>query len=287
MRLVQLNVHPLKSGAVRPVPSATVLARGLEDDRSWMLVDADGRLVSAREAHATLHVVADTPATDPSVTGALRLRAPGLADLDLDVPDGPPVGVRLFSLDLHAVPAPEADGWLAEALGRSALRLVWCHDPAERRLQPGFSAEGDHTAFADAFPVTIASLASLRRLNDWILQRALEAGEEPPEPLPVERFRANLVVDGDEPFAEDQWEAVTVGGVRFRVAKPTSRCVMTTIDADTLTTAKEPIRTLARHRLMGGKTVFAVSMVPESGGRISVGDEVRADVLSRPVAAGR
>src|SRR5688500_6272127 len=206
--------------------------RGLEDDRSWMLVGPDGRLVSAREAHGLLTIVADTPATDAAVPGALRLRAPGHPDLVVGQPVGTPVPVRLFSLDLQGTPAgPEADGWLRSVLGTD-VRLVWCHDPARRRLQPGYSSPEDHTAFADAFPVTVASVASLRRLNDWIVERALETGEEAPAPLPIERFRANLVVDGDEPFAEDQWQELTVGDVRFRVAKPVSRCVMTTIDTE-------------------------------------------------------
>lgn len=276
MRLLQLNVHPLKSGAIRPLESAMVRPRGLDDDRSWMLIGPDGRLVSAREAHELFSIVADTPASDPAVTSALRLRAPGHPDLVVDQPVGTPVPVRLFSLDLQGTPAgPEADGWLRSVLSRD-VRLVWCHDPARRRLQPGFSSPEDHTAFADAFPVTVASLASLRMLNDWIVERALETGEEPPAALPIERFRANLVVDGDEPFAEDGWQALTVGGVRFRVAKPVSRCVMTTIDLETLTTAKEPVRTLARHRLVGGKTMFAMHLVPLSTGRISVGDEAVA-----------
>lgn len=276
MRLLRVGVHPLKSGAVRSVRSADVLARGLVDDRSWMVVDGSGRLVSAREAHALLTVVADTPATDPTVTGDLRLRAPDLDDLDLVVPDGDAAPVRLFSLDLHAVPAPEADAWIAKALGRDDVRLVFCHDPSRRRLQPGFSDPADHTAFADSFPVTIASLASLRRLDDWIVEEALERGEEPPEPLAMDRFRANLVVDGDEPFAEDGWTSVTVGETRFRVAKPVARCVMTTIDPQTLATAREPVRTLARRRLVDGRTLFAVHLLPEGPGRVTVGDEVVA-----------
>lgn len=276
MRLVQLNVHPLKSGAIRPLESATVLPRGLADDRSWMVVDRDGRLVSAREVHGLFRVVADTPATDPTVGGALRLRAPGHDELLLDRPDAAPVPVRLFSLDLQATPAGDAaDEWLRSVLGAD-VRLVWCHDPTRRHLQPGFSSEEDHTAFADAFPVTVASLASLRQLNDWIAERALEVGEEPPEPLPVERFRANLVVDGDEAFAEDHWRMLKVGEVALRVAKPVDRCVMTTLDRETLTTAKEPIRTLARHRLFDGKTMFAAHLVPVTEGTISVGDEVTA-----------
>ncbi|MCP3423613.1 MOSC domain-containing protein [Nocardioides pinisoli] len=278
MRLVQLNVHPLKSGAIRPVTSSTVLPRGLADDRSWMLVDGDAGLVSAREVPGLFHVVADTPATDPSVGAALRLRAPGHPDLLVDVPQSAPVAVRLFSLHLHARPAgPDADAWLRRVLGRDDLRLVWCHAPEQRTLQPGFSQPGDHAAFPDSFPVTIASLASMRQLNDWMVERALELGEDPPGPLPIERFRANLVVDGDAPFAEDGWSRVVVGEVPFRIGKPVGRCVMATLDPLTLTTATEPTRTLARHRRFdGGKVFFAVHLVPETTGRISVGDEVRA-----------
>ena len=102
MHLLQLNVHPLKSGAIRPVRSIDVQPAGLRGDRTWMVVDGDSRLVSAREAHGLFHVVADTVDTDPSVDCALRLRAPGLPDLHLDEPRGAPEPVRLFSLDLRA-----------------------------------------------------------------------------------------------------------------------------------------------------------------------------------------
>ncbi|HEV2796937.1 MAG TPA: MOSC domain-containing protein [Nocardioides sp.] len=275
MRLVGLNVHPLKSGAIRPVRSIDVLPSGLRGDRTWMVVDADALLVTAREAHGLFHVVADTPDTDPSVTSALRLRTTGLPDLDLDEPVGEAEPVRLFSLDLRAVAAGrDADAWLRVALRRDDVRLVWCDDPTRRTLQPGYSRPGDHAAFPDAFPVTVASLASMRQLNDWIVERALELGEDAPEPLPIERFRANLVVDGDEPFAEDRWEALTIGGTRFRVTKPVGRCVMTTIHPETLRTAKEPIRTLARHRRVDGKTCFAANLVPEGSGTIAVGEDV-------------
>jgi uncharacterized protein YcbX len=277
VRLVQLNVHPLKSGAIRSVRSIDVQPAGLRGDRTWMVVDRDARLVSAREVHRLFHVVADTPDTDPTVGCALRLRAPGLSDLHLDEPTGEPEPVRLFSLDLRAVPAgPDADAWIAAALHRDDVRLVWCDDPTRRTLQPGFSRPGEHAAFPDSMPVTVASLASLRQLNDWIVERALELGEEPGEPLPIERFRANLVVDGDEPFAEDHWARLTIGGTRFRLTKPVGRCVMTSIHPRTLATAKEPIRTLARHRLVDGKTMFAAHLVPETTGRIGVGDEVVA-----------
>lgn len=274
MRLTHLNVHPLKSGAIRPVRSALVLPSGLEDDRSWMVVDGGGRMVSAREIHELFTVVADTPATDSSLDRALRLRAPGRPDLLLDHPRGDRLPVRLFSLDLEAVPAgPEADEWLRTALGHD-VRLVWCDDPSRRSLQPGFSEPGDHARFPDSFPVTLASTASLARLNDWIAETATTRGEEVPTPLPMSRFRPNVVIDGDVPFAEDDWAEIRIGEVTLRRGKPVDRCVMTTIDPASLATAPEPIRTLARHRRVDGKTLFAVHLVPVSSGRIHVGDEV-------------
>ena len=220
MQLTGSAVHPLKSGAIRPVHHAEVLPRGLADDRSWMLVDGDGRLVSAREEHSTFRIVADTPATDPGLDAALRLRSPGLPDLRVARPDQPPQATSASTPSTcSGSPAhDEAHAWVRRAVGRDDLRLVWCHDPRRRHLQPGFSEPGEHTAYADAFPVTVASLASLRQLNDWIVEGALARGEAPPEPLPMERFRPNLVIDGDEPFAEDGWTTLTVGEVRFRVA---------------------------------------------------------------------
>lgn len=275
MLLTGLNIHPVKSTAIRAVASADVTPGGLDGDRAWVILDAEGVLVSAREQHSLFAITTDTPTTDPKLASALRLRAADLPDLLLDVPTGDLVRARIHEQELQGLPAgPEADAWLGEALGRDDLRLVWCDDPTRRTLNPAHSRPEDYTAYADGYPVTIASEASLRQLNDWITEGALERGEEPPAPLPMERFRPNVVVDGDTPFAEDEWTSVVVGDVRFRVAKPSDRCVMTTIDLESLRTSKEPIRTLARHRQVDHKTLFAVNLIPETTGRISVGDEV-------------
>lgn len=275
MKVLAINLHPLKSGAIRQVEAAEVQLRGLADDRSWMVVDADGVAVTAREVHRLFRVTADTPRTDRQVTSALRLRAPGLPELELDEPAGDPVPVQLFSQRLAGVPAgPAADEWLATALGRADVRLVWCADPTARRLDPQYARPGDHTAFADGYPVTVATTGSLAQLNEWIVAGALERGEEAPEPLPMQRFRPNLVVDSDEPFAEDRWRTLTIGGVRLRNVKRGERCVMTTVDLDSLQTGKEPIRTLARHRRDGSKTLFATNLIPDTTGEVRVGDEI-------------
>ena len=97
----------------------------------------------------------------------------------------------------------------------------------------------------------------------------------PPTGLDMRRFRPNVVIDGDEPFAEDAWPGVRIGDVHFRTTMVCDRCVMTTLDPDTLAGGKEPIRTLARHRRWDRSTWFGTRLVRVGGGdRVSVGNEV-------------
>ncbi|YAL83955.1 MOSC domain-containing protein [Dermacoccaceae bacterium W4C1] len=277
MQLSAINVHPVKSTAIRPVASAEVCGYGLQDDRRWMVVDDDGVLVSARECHDLFLITADTPSTDPQLTSGMRLRATGFQDLQVSEPTGPATAVSLHRHPLEAVGVgAEADAWLASVLGRSGVHLVWCADPRARGLNPDFSQPQDHTAFADGYPLTAATTASLDQLNDWIAQGAAERGEQAPDPLPMERFRPNVVFEGAEAFAEDDWQQVQIGQVRFRVAKPSDRCVMTSIDLSTRKTGKEPIRTLAKHRRVGSDVLFAVNLIPTGPGRIQLGDPVSA-----------
>ena len=84
---------------------------------------------------------------------------------------------------------------------------------------------------ADAGPLLLASTASLRRLDEWIAAGAVERGEAPPSPLPMERFRPTVVVDGAESrVRRGQWRRVRIGEVSFRFAEHCDRCVLTTID---------------------------------------------------------
>ncbi len=162
------------------------------------------------------------------------------------------------------LPLPAA----GSATSSAATTCGSCTCTGRGRSNPAHARPGDATAFADAYPVTLASTASLGRLDDWVGETARDdRGEEPMGALAVERFRPNLVVDGDlDPFEEDRWQRVQVGAVVLRVVKPVDRCVMTTLDPTTLEGGHEPIRTLARHRRWDGATWFAVQLVPESRG---------------------
>ncbi|NHA69874.1 MOSC domain-containing protein [Phycicoccus flavus] len=281
VRLDGVLVHPVKSMRGRRVHAATVEPWGLRGDRRWMVVRPDGECLTAREDAGLLALTADTPDTDAGLDAALRLRADGHDDLHVEVPATAPEPVTVHGRPLTASAAgEEAHRWLRAALGRDDVRLVHVDEP--RPLSPRHGRPGEATAFADGYPLTLATRASLRRLQDWVTATALESGAEPTA-LQMERFRPNLVLDGDlEPFEEDDWGHVTVGAVTLRVPKPVDRCVMTTIDPESRERGPEPIRTLARHRKWDGATWFAVQLVPESVGEVRVGDEV----LPAPRAAG-
>lgn len=268
-RLTEIRVFPVKSTAGRPLDSVEVEPLGLTGDRRWMIVDPDGECVTARTDADLLTIVAGTSGEDLT----LRTGADGADTITVAPPTGPVVEVTVHGRPLHGIPAgPEVGDWLAQVTGRRDLRLVHLGRP--RPLNPDFSKPGDATAFADAYPVTLASMASLRRVQDWVTETALERGEDPTE-ISIDRFRPNLVIEGElEPFEEEGWQSVCVGEVVFDVAKLIDRCVLTTIEPTTRQRGHEPIRSLARHHAWDGKTWFGLQLIPRSHGPVRVGDRV-------------
>lgn len=263
--LTGLRRYPVKSCRGQDLKSALIEPWGLAGDRRWMVVDPDAKVVSAREVHDLLRVIPEL------VDGGLRLAAEGADSLFVAEPENPTGDVRIWdSLIAAAAAGPEADAWFTSVL-RRPVRLVFLDDPRRRETNPAFSQPGDVVSFADGYPMLLASQNSLNLLNDWVAE-----GPRPDEgPLPMTRFRPNLIVTGALPFAEDGWVRVRIGDATFRVAKGCDRCVLTTLDPETGKKQMEPITTLARHRRWDGKTWFAANLVPETAGAtLRVGDVV-------------
>lgn len=274
MQVSSIRVHPVKSTAIRTLARAEVGWAGLRGDREWMVVDATGEMISARTVPRLFTITASTPATG-GTSADLLLEAPGMPALEVTAPSVGAQDVRLFrTKELIARPvSPQVDAWLRQVLGRDDVSLVWCDDPTRRRLTVG--REGDHAAFQDGYPITVISNTSVAQINAWMTEGAAARGDELPEPITVDRFRPNLVLDGvDVPFAEDDWARIRIGEVVLRKAKLVDRCSMTTIDPADLSRGKDPIRTLATHRRWDGQTWAAVHLIPESTGPIHVGDAV-------------
>jgi len=258
VRITELWRYPVKSTAGRPATTLAIEPWGAVGDRRWAIVDPDGVYLTARALPELFRLVAT-----PDEAGLVLEY--GAARVEVPTPYGGPRVAVAFSRLLEAVDAgPAAAAFLTEAFDRP-LRLVWQPDPRERTVNPGNGGlPGEVLSLADAGPLLLTTESSLDQVREW--------AED--EKLAMRRFRPNVVVDGSEPFAEDGWASVRLGSVDFRVQGPCDRCVMTTIEPDTLEKGKEPIRSLSRHHKWDGKVWFGVWLVPQAGGRIEVGDDV-------------
>lgn len=264
LRLSAINVYPLKSAAGLSQTSWEVDSFGLRHDRRWMLVDESGVFLSQR-VHPRLALIR------PELrAGTLALRAPAAPGLELplDRSIGSELTVTVWGGETRgrAVSA-EADRWVTAFLGIDC-RLVYMPEEVVRPVRPDYAFDGERTSFTDGFPFLLISEASLADLN-----RRLAT------PVPMNRFRPNLVVAGATPFAEDGWRRIRIGPLTFGVAKPCPRCVMTTVDqAMGMSPSTEPLRTLATFRRNAeGQVDFGQNLLHAGTGRLDVGMSV--DVL--------
>ncbi|WP_333750086.1 MOSC domain-containing protein [Streptomyces sp. IBSBF 2394] len=268
-RLQSIHVHPVKALRSLSLQEAVVEPWGPAGDRRWMLIDDGGKVVTQRRQPRLALAAAEL-----LPGGGVRLSAPGTAPLTVPVPRAVgTVTVQIFRDKVEAVPAEDeaAHAWCSALLGTD-VRLVHLDDPATRRpVDPRYALPGETVSFADGFPLLLTTTASLDALNSLIA-----SGEHAAEgPLPMNRFRPNLVVSGTEPWAEDTWSCVAVGEVVLRVAKPCGRCVVTTTDQGTADRGAEPLHSLGRYRRLDGKLVFGQNLVPLGRGTVRVGDPVR------------
>ncbi|MFF8839281.1 MOSC domain-containing protein [Streptomyces sp. NPDC015130] len=266
--LRSVHVHPVKAMRALAPSEAEVEPWGLAGDRRWTVVDAQGKVVTQRR-HPRMALAAAELLAD----GGVALSAPGLPTLEVAVPDPTVTAtVEIFDKYVEAVPAGEAAAaWLSAFLETDA-RLFHMDAPEHRRpVDPAYALPGETVSFADGYPLLAATTASLDALNALIA-----AGDHAHEgPLPMNRFRPNLVIEGTGPWAEDGWTRLAVGEVTFRVARPCGRCVVTTTDQSTAERGKEPLRSLALHRRRDGRAIFGQNLVPEHRGTVRVGDPVK------------
>mgnify|MGYP001202571835 CR=1 FL=1 len=262
--LSNIIYYPIKACRGFEVDSACIERMGLEHDRRMMVVTEQGRFLTQRE-HPRLALV-----TPKLSDGMLELSAPNYDSARLGIQtSGTPWHVDIWkSKGVQAVDqGEEAARWFSDWLGTS-VRLVHVADGYQRRLSAEYAVNADdHTGFADSYPILLTSEEGLQDLNS-----RLET------PVPMNRFRPNLVVRGGEPFAEDIWNRIRLGDVELAVVKPCERCVVTTIDKETLERSKEPLKTLSKFRRQKLGAIFGQNVIPLNEGRIRLGMNV--EILS-------
>lgn len=271
MKVKSLHIYPLKSGRVIDRDETEVTAWGLAGDRRYMIVDRDGRFITQRELQALAQVTAI------AAHGTLHLSKAG-SEENLAVSFDPDnrIDVDIWGTRLSASLAGKTVNMtLSDWLG-IPVQLVHADGRSERVCSTEWAGEGVQTGFADGYPVLITTTGSLRALND----AAMEMGEAT---FGMERFRPNIVIDHDEPFADDRWAAVEIAGIRYDLVKPCARCVMTTQDQWTGERGgPDPMPAMRKLRMSADRRVagvlFGWNAVPRSAGRVAIGDAV--DVIA-------
>jgi len=259
--LSSLIYYPIKACRGFEVQAAQVECMGLEHDRRMMVVTSGGEFLTQREYPRLAHV---TPTLQ---NGTLTLSAPNYDSVQLGIQSsGIPWRVDIWhSKGVHAVDqGEEAAQWFSDWLGAS-VRLVHIAEGIQRKINPQYAINADdHTGFADGYPILLISEESLQDLNTRLAEG----------PVPMNRFRPNLVVRGCEAYAEDTWNKIKIGDVELAVVKPCPRCVVTTIDKETLEQGKEPLKILSKYRKHELGAIFGQNVIPINGGSLRLGMNV-------------
>lgn len=267
MHLAAITVYPIKGCYRVERDRAEVEPWGLAGDRRWLTIDPETRVAITQREVRELIRIRPVP-----IAEGLRLASAGFPDVVVH----DPVGAELLDVNVFrfwgkaSAAGAEADEWLSDVVQRP-VRLVQLADPTRRPVNPAYGLATDRVSFADGYPVSLANSASLASLNDLIAESGSMEG-----PLPMTRFRPNLVIAGAMPWIEDTWTGgrIQIGEVTFRVPKPIDRCLVTTIDQESGEKGKEPLRTLGRYRNVDQDLLFATNLIPDNRGHIAIGDRV-------------
>ncbi len=255
-----LHIYPIKSAAGIALSEAEVSDRGLKHDRRWMVVDPKGKFMTQRK-HPRMALIR------VGLTSQLELSAPGMADLALPLEPGAEAetlevevwGDRCPALAMGA----EAQAWFSNFL-ETPCQLVYMPDHSQRPTAHGQLGDDKLVSFADAYPFLLISEASLADLNQRLA-----------EPVPMNRFRPNLVVTGCEAFAEDGWKQIKIGEITFDLPKRCDRCSVPGVDQDSGIQNKEPLLTLAKFRLEQGKVWFGQNLLHHHSGELRLNTEIK------------
>jgi uncharacterized protein YcbX len=274
-RIARLFVYPVKSCAGVELREAVLTETGLDLDRAWMVVDAEGSFVTQRELPRMALIRPQLKVHE------VVLRAPGMLALHLAVDTvEEPVRVRVWddevpAFDMGAVAAQ----WFTDFLGRP-LRLVR-FDPEFRRLSnPQWTSGAEAlNQFSDGYPVLVASTASLDLLNAKLQAKGHAA-------VGIERFRPNIVLEGLEAHDEDRLDVMRIatdeGEVRLRPVKPCPRCPIPNIDpatAESDPAVSDTLQGYRRNEVVGGAVTFGMNAIVVEGVDLTlrVGQAVSAD----------
>lgn len=267
--VTDLLVYPIKSLGGMSVSAALVGDRGFEHDRRWMLIDESNRFVTQRE-FPEMALLKASIAND--ILSVRDSRDGASIQMPLSSPSGSALQVNIWDDQCSALLVEgESTQWFSKRMGRP-LRLVYMPDASHRLVDKDYANQGEITGFSDGFPILIIGQSSLDDLNCRL-----------EKPVPMDRFRPNIVFSGGDAFEEDSFRVFRIGDVRLQAVKPCARCILTTTDQQTAQRSAEPLKTLAGFRKANNKIYFGQNLLAENRGWIRVNDQLIVEQKQDPL----
>lgn len=263
MQVSELNIYPLKSARAQSLAEMKITHEGPEGDREWMLVDETGKFVSQRTLPklATVNAVFD-PSSLTLAFEKMFFKIGRKSSFSREVK------VQVWNDSFTAALEPDLYSQaLSQYLGVN-VRLVRYAPFSQRRVLSTQKEWKPEVRFADARPLLLVNTKSLEDLNSKL-----------PSAIPMNRFRPNIVIQGNQAFEEDKWKRIKIGNVILSQPKLSARCNVIAIDQQTgVANGPEPLKTLATYRRDGAKVHFGTLWIPENEGTILMDSPV--EVLS-------
>ena len=260
LQVSELFIYPIKSLGGISVSVAVVTDRGLQYDRRWMLVDSNNEFMTQRE-----FVEMALLQTEMSEGGLKVLHKKEESSILIPFePIGETISVQVWSDRCKAtIVDQKINNWFSDVLEKKC-QVVYMPGTTKRRVDGRYAFNQELTNFSDGYPFMTIGQSSLDDLNSRLEEK-----------LHINRFRPNIVFTGGIAFEEDTWAHFTINDINFFGVKLCSRCVITTINQDTIKKSKEPLKTLATYRQKNHKIYFGQNLLHHGEGMIYVGDEIK------------
>lgn len=264
LQVSKLFIYPIKSLGGISVSVAVVTDRGLQFDRRWMLVDENNQFMTQRSFSEM--ALLQTHLTNEALK--VSQKKSGESVMVPFEPAGKTISVQVWSNRCKAIIVDTGlNEWFSDVLGKTC-QLVYMPDTTKRRVDGRYATQNEITTFTDGYPFMMIGQSSLDHLNQSLKEK-----------LPINRFRPNIVFTGGVPHEEDTWAHFSIGKIDFYGVKLCSRCVITTINQDTIEKGKEPLKTLSSYRMKNNKIYFGQNLLHQGNGNIHVGDSI--EVIER------
>lgn len=258
LSISELTIYPIKSARGISLDSMQLQTMGPECDRRWMVIDKNNTFITQRKVSKMSLINVEL------TQQGIRLSTDGMASCSVTKPNsGETFDSSVWGSDVQGLDCgDEVAIWLSDFLSKDC-RLIYMPDDFNRAVNTDFASKQEQVGFADGFPLLITSQASLDDFNNKLDNK-----------ISMDRFRPNIVISGNQAYAEDQWQIIAIGDIEFSLVKPCSRCIMPSINPQTGVKEMAVNKALQTYRRRDRETFFGQNALYNRFGSISIGDEV-------------